>query len=308
MTDVDKPVVEQFSREQLQQFSDLLNRLGSHGFKRWPESAEDLEPEMEALRVDPESGIVLLRSGDALRGYGLVILEPDIGRAVVSIAAEPGYVDALEPVLNALIAKVKASEIPSIHVAAKSTPVEPLALIEDRGAERIQANLELKLDRRDASNIMDVELAEGFSIRPMRSSVEVLRLTQLQNSVFAKHWGFSQNSPEEIQSKLDLPVTGPEHVLFCESPEGDLAGYVWTAVEWRDEATVGKIWMTGIAPQFRKSGLGNAIVTAGVKHLLAQGAAVLELEVLENNPAAVRIYEGLGFVTTGRTDWYELKV
>ena len=177
-----------------------------------------------------------------------------------------------------------------------------------RGCEELTANLEMSLDRSDAAQLEDVPLPDSFDIRPMRSSAETRVLTRTQNTVFEKHWGFSKNTPEEIQAKLDLPESGPEHVLFVESEEGDIAAYVWTALEWEDHHTIGRIWMTGVMPEFRKSGLGRCVVTAGIKHVLSQGASRVSLEVVEHNTAAVRIYEQAGFKPTGRVAWHELKL
>ena len=142
----------------------------------------------------------------------------------------------------------------------------------------------------------------------MRSSAETLLLTRLQNSIFSDHWGFSKNSPEEIQARLGLPISGPEHVLFVESSDGSVAGYVWTALEWVDKHTSGRIWMTGVMPEYRNLGIGRSIVNAGIKHLLAEGATDVNLEVVEHNAGAVRIYTQMGFTRTGRVAWYELRL
>jgi mycothiol synthase len=97
-------------------------------------------------------------------------------------------------------------------------------------------------------------------------------------------------------------------VLFIDSPDGETAAYVWTALEWDGQSTSGRIWMTGVMPEFRKAGLGRAVVNAGIKHLLAEGASSISLEVVEHNTAAVRIYRQLGFKQTGRVAWYDLEL
>ena len=181
-------------------------------------------------------------------------------------------------------------------------------MVENRGFVEVTSNLELELSRSDAARLTEQPLPQGFSFRKMRSSAETLLLTRIQNAVFEGHWGFSSNTPEEVQARLDLPASGSEHVLFVENAEGDVAAYIWTALEWHDEHTSGRIWMTGVMPQFRGLGIGRAIVHAGIKHLLAEGAADVRLEVVGHNAAAVRIYENVGFKTTGRVDWYELKL
>lgn len=289
-------------------FSDLLNRLGRHGFRAWPESQEELLAALNTLRLDPEDDITLLGTADSLCGYALTLIESDIDRAVASVGVEDSCRKQSGALLDFIETRSRAANVSRVHVASRNVPAEPLDELRNRSYRHVTANLELTLDREQATEITDVELPEGFLLRPMRSSAEILLLTRVQNAVFEGHWGFSQNSPEEVQAKLDLPSSGPEHVLFLESPEGDVAGYVWTALEWDGSHTCGNIWMTGVLPEFRAQGLGTAVVNAGLKHLLANGAADIHLEVIEDNTAAVQIYTAMGFRETGRTDWLEKRL
>lgn len=297
-----------FEWKQLPEFSELLNRLGTHGFRLWPETTDELRAELDILRVDPEDDIALLWSGDQPCGYALALREVDIDRVVASMGVIPGCQDRADLLLNWLVAHARGEGVSSIHIALRDTAAEPVPMLLERGFTEVTASLELKLDRAQAASMVDYPLPEGFSVRPMRSSRETLLLTRVQNTVFADHWGFSKNTPEEIQAKLDLPATDPVHVLFIDSPEGDVAAYVWTALEWADHSTCGRIWMTGVMPKYRKSGLGKAIVSAGIKHLLAEGANSVTLEVVEHNTAAIRIYKRAGFKQSGRVAWYDLEL
>ncbi len=300
--------VQEFQWHLLDEFSDLLNGLGRHGFRSWPESPEELRSELETLRLDPESGIGLVRNDGALCGYALTLSESDIDRVVVSIGLRPDCSGQSLNLLQFVVDRAQSANASRIHVAIRGSDSEPVDQLVESGFKVVTANLELTLHRNDAAGVTDVPVTAGFSFRPMRSSAETLLLTQVQNRVFEDHWGYSKNGPSEIQSRLDLPSTGPEHVLFIEAPEGGIAGYVWTALEWHRDHTCGKIWMTGVMPEFRGKGLGSALVHAGIKHLLAEGAADVHLEVVENNAAAVRIYERLGFKKYGKTTWYEKRI
>ena len=97
-------------------------------------------------------------------------------------------------------------------------------------------------------------------------------------------------------------------MLFVEAPDGTVGAYIWTALEWDDQHTGGRIWMTGVMPEFRRSGIGRSIVNAGIKHLFAEGAADIHLEVVEHNAGAIRIYTQMGFTQSGRVAWYELEL
>ncbi len=297
-----------FDWRMLPEFSDLLNVLGRHGFQKWPDSADGLRTALETLRLDPEQDIAVIKNGESICGYALVLTESDIDRLVASVAALEKCTASIGPLLRFVDDRALAYGITKIHMACRQSEKELSRVLQASFFRRVTANLELTLDRKDAGRVTDVALPVGFQVRSMRSSAETLLLTRVQNTVFSDHWGFSKNSPEEIQSKLDQSVSGPEHVLFIESPDGDIAAYVWTALEWDGSHTCGKIWMTGVMPEFRSMGLGRSVVNAGIKHLFANGAADIHLEVLEDNAAAVQIYGRMGFSETGQTDWYEKKL
>ena len=57
-------------------------------------------------------------------------------------------------------------------------------------------------------------------------------------------------------------------------------------------------------PAHRRKGLARALVTALAAGLAAQGVARLHLEVACDNTAARALYDGLGFVETGRRPGY----
>ena len=303
-----KTELRNFTWDDLRAFSDLLNRLGRHGFRRWPESPDEVRTELESMRLDPERHIFVVSDGDRVCGYGLTLHEPDIGRAVAGIGVDPECRDWAGELVDLCIETARTEQLPKVHVAVQHDSIEPTDIYREKGFREIMAHLEMSLSREDASALQEELLPDNFTIRQMKSSAEALLLTRIQNKVFDGHWGFSKNSPDEVQARLNLPVTGPESVLFIESDEGDVAAYVWTAMEWEDDHSTGHIWMTGVLPEFRHSGLGKAVVQAGIKKLFADGAAEIHLEVVADNDAAVAIYELMGFRRIGRVTWHELKL
>jgi Acetyltransferases len=53
--------------------------------------------------------------------------------------------------------------------------------------------------------------------------------------------------------------------------------------------------VVGVAPEWRGTGLGRALVLAGLAHLRRVGLAQAMLYVDASNTAAIRLYESLGF-------------
>jgi ribosomal-protein-alanine N-acetyltransferase len=61
----------------------------------------------------------------------------------------------------------------------------------------------------------------------------------------------------------------------------------------------------GVLPTHRRAGLGGRLLDAAIEAAHAAGAAALMLEVADDNPAALALYRGRGFVPTGRRrDYY----
>ncbi|MBC7226083.1 MAG: GNAT family N-acetyltransferase [Thermoflexales bacterium] len=85
-------------------------------------------------------------------------------------------------------------------------------------------------------------------------------------------------------------------------------GFVWVEdgrvvgnISFRRAATAGG-WMIGnvaVHPQWRGRAIGRALVEAALEDIAARGGVWVGLEVREDNPAARRLYEGLGFETVG---------
>lgn len=65
-----------------------------------------------------------------------------------------------------------------------------------------------------------------------------------------------------------------------------------------------EILTLAVKPSARRRGLGLALVTAAAHLAHARGAAVLHLEVADDNDAARALYARLGFAETGKRPGY----
>lgn len=66
----------------------------------------------------------------------------------------------------------------------------------------------------------------------------------------------------------------------------------------RVEATLLSMW---VAPEFRGTGIGDALVDAVIAWARAEGYSRVLLEVAAGNTPAIRLYNRKGFVLTGRS-------
>ncbi len=67
----------------------------------------------------------------------------------------------------------------------------------------------------------------------------------------------------------------------------------------RTVADEGEILTLAVAPAFRRQGVGRALVEAAAAEASRRGARAMFLEVAEDNPAAIALYEAAEFQAAG---------
>jgi ribosomal protein S18 acetylase RimI-like enzyme len=77
-----------------------------------------------------------------------------------------------------------------------------------------------------------------------------------------------------------------------------LAGYV--LVLYRANSKLARLYSIGIATQFRRKGLARRLLNAAEKEAISRGRTAMWLEVRENDPAALTLYESSGYHSFGK--------
>ena len=120
---------------------------------------------------------------------------------------------------------------------------------------------------------------------------EVPQVAELEKICFSQPW-----SEKSVAGELDNPLA-----LWLVAMEGDrLAGYVGSQTVM-DETDMMNL---AVAPQFRRQGVGEALVNALTASLKELGSRCLTLEVRDSNEAARALYGKLGFTEIGRRRGY----
>jgi mycothiol synthase len=143
----------------------------------------------------------------------------------------------------------------------------------------------------------------GVTVRTFAVGTDEPAWLALNRKAFAHH-------PEQGAWTMDdLTVRERERWFdpagfFLAERSGALAGFHWTKVhgtgadgpgEPSGAAPVGEVYVVGVDPAEQGSGLGRALTLAGLHHLRARGLGEVLLYVDEDNTAAIRLYESLGF-------------
>jgi mycothiol synthase len=156
----------------------------------------------------------------------------------------------------------------------------------------------------------------GVTVRAFTAEDEDTWLA-LHNEVFAEHPDASGWRTIDLAWRMREPWFDPNGFRLAFDEHG-LAGYNWVKLHEHEGAShdesdpetkvVGEIYMLGIAPRARRTGLSRAISTEGLAWAHEHGATRAMLYVDESNRTAHALYEGLGFTTTHVDVCFEVDV
>ena len=127
-------------------------------------------------------------------------------------------------------------------------------------------------------------------IREMKLT-DVPAIAELEKICFSDPW--SENS---IASELDNPLS----YWLVADDNGIIAGYVGS----QSVLDAADMMNLAVSPDYRKQGIGQALVRGLVNHLQQNNVIALLLEVRVSNHPAISLYEKLGFVQVGRRPKY----
>ena len=119
----------------------------------------------------------------------------------------------------------------------------------------------------------------------------VPQVAALEKVCFSDPW-----SEKSVASELENPLS-----CWLVALDGEaVAGYVGS------QTVLGEADMMNLAvnPDFRRQGIGEALVLRLVAELKSRGAYCLTLEVRASNEAAIGLYDKLGFAAVGRRRGY----
>jgi len=148
-------------------------------------------------------------------------------------------------------------------------------------------------------------LPAGFTLRSSRGTEEDARLRAV-----ASHAAFGSKKPfEEYWPRtgrlMQSPVYVKEHEIFVMAPNGAVAAY---CIIWTDELTrIGHFEPVGTHPDYQRKGLGKSLLFEGLRRLRSEGMTEADVCTNHDNPAALRLYESVGFQITKRLLTYKKK-
>ena len=115
---------------------------------------------------------------------------------------------------------------------------------------------------------------------------DVSAIAELEKQCFSDPW--SENS---IASEINNPLS---YWLVAEV-DGAVAGYIGS----QSVLDAADMMNLAVSPDYRRKGIGQALVNALVEHLKQNNVIALLLEVRVSNAPAIALYESMGFEQIG---------
>lgn len=131
-------------------------------------------------------------------------------------------------------------------------------------------------------------------------SDETVRLRGAPGAAFDAVMTAAAAHPEDTHERRGIIARAPDPKVFAEATQDAALAAIGMCVVTGDLAGV---FAMRTAPDARRRGLARRILRTLLNWAHEQGAATAYLQVEEDNPSAVALYESEGFVTQGRY-WY----
>lgn len=131
----------------------------------------------------------------------------------------------------------------------------------------------------------------GFTSRAFTGR-DINAWLETNNRAFEDHPEQGNWTRQTLELRMDEPWFDPAGLILATGEMG-IAGFCWTKLH--RESRWGEIYVIGVDPKNQKTGLGKALVLAGMQYAFEEGMEEMSLYVDSSNSAAVSLYSKLGY-------------
>jgi mycothiol synthase len=147
-------------------------------------------------------------------------------------------------------------------------------------------------------------IAKDVTIRTFVVGRDEDEWTGLNARAFADHPEQGAWTRADLEMREREPWFDPGG-FFLADRGGKLVGFHWTKVHaTQHEEAIGEVYVVGVDPDERGTGLGRALTLVGLRYLRSRGLSEVMLYVDELNTPAIGMYESLGFTHHGTDVMY----
>lgn len=189
--------------------------------------------------------------------------------------------------LNYLLDDLKGSPVRQVSHPVNDTGEPATRFLKSHGffVEHEEVFLNLDVERR----LSVTELPAGYTLQHFPRSDAISHLRDLYDKVF---FGVPWYQPYVSDRQVAAELVDPSDILFLLHQHQPI-GFLW--IHW-SEFDQAEIEPLGILPAYQGGGLGRSLLLAGLEQIAQGGARQVSVGVWQENKAAMRFYERLGFV------------
>lgn len=265
---------------------------------------DDLAPLSEHVLIhlnhggDDHDEHVLAMSADSIVGYLHLDQTDQVAGPVVELVVHPAF--RRNGVGTAL---VKAAETrvqgSNLRLWAHGELAMAHALADNLGFNKARELWQMR--RSLLAALPKLEIPDGVTIREFTVGTDEPAWLQLNAQVFADHPEQGQMSASDLKIRMSESWFDSAGFLVAEK-DGQMVGFHWTKIHGghrqggtHNHAEIGEIYVLGVSPSQRGTGLSQALAIAGLEYLRDQGLNAAMLYVDADNHPAIRLYESVGF-------------
>jgi GNAT superfamily N-acetyltransferase len=182
----------------------------------------------------------------------------------------------------------------ALYASSRSDDDARVARLEQHGFVR-DAWYNVHLGRELNTPISEPALPPGFTIRPLDGEREVERYVSMHRIAF----GTERMTTAWRRATLGDPHYVPDLDLVAVAPDGTLAAFcvcwVTSPLSPLGGARIAQVEPMGVLPEFRRLGLGRALLQEELSRAKALGAVRMEVDSFSFSEPALRAYEQVGF-------------
>ncbi len=254
----------------------------------------------------PEEDLFIAESEGNIVGYISVIPELRTGRVVLDNMVHPDFYNGTLPgeLINCAIKRAEKLGAKVAHMNISPVELTTEELLLSLGFSLVRKSHEYRLDLKITG--LPTDMKSNLEYCRLKHG-EVEKLVEIQNRCFNGTWGYNPCDMEHIMWWLNFRRNCFEDVILAYK-ESQLVGYCWTGTNCnynRKGEIKGRIYMMGVAPEFKRSGFGRELLLKGISYIADKGRKIIDLTVNSDNESAIALYTSVGFKMLESTLWYE---
>jgi mycothiol synthase len=265
------------------QIADLLNEHAQAVFGE----TEIAEGEVRHWFTLPEIRVQVAERDGRLVGYADSVPRGKEGRTEIDVRTRDR-----DAALALLHGALEAAHTPSARAVVQGDDAILRQVVEEDGWRPVHRSYQMRIELGD--DLPEPDWPAGISVRVLEPGDE-RRLHEANELAFAEDWDFRPQTFEQWRNDAFGRDNADHSLSWLAEDADELAGYSLNAWHASEDPEFGWVGSLGVLPEYRRRGLGAALLQQSFLEFRRRGATRVGLGVdSENVTGAVRLYERVG--------------